>query len=43
MSASSTADPKSAQAHARAQGATRIDAMPTLPPSEARDRPPPSA
>ncbi|MDZ4053376.1 MAG: urea carboxylase-associated family protein [Phenylobacterium sp.] len=39
MSASSTADPKSAQAHARAQGATRIEAMPTLPPSAARDRP----
>jgi len=39
MSASSTADPKSAQAHARAQGATRIEAMPTLPPSEARDLP----
>ncbi|MBU2136414.1 MAG: urea carboxylase-associated family protein, partial [Alphaproteobacteria bacterium] len=39
MSDSSTADPKSAQAHARAQGATRIEAMPTLPPSEARDLP----
>lgn len=35
MSATSTADPRSAQAHARAQGATRIAAMPTLPPSQA--------
>ncbi|MDP3490830.1 MAG: urea carboxylase-associated family protein [Phenylobacterium sp.] len=39
MSAASTADPKSAQAHARAQGATRIETMPILPPSEARDLP----
>ena len=27
---SSTADPYAAQAHARAQGATRVEAMPTL-------------
>ncbi|MDP1986301.1 urea amidolyase associated protein UAAP1, partial [Phenylobacterium sp.] len=39
MNASSTADPKSAQAHARAQGATRVEAMPTLPPSAATDLP----
>jgi len=32
---SSTADPKSAQAHARAQGGTRVEAMPILPPGEA--------
>jgi urea carboxylase-associated protein 2 len=37
---SSTADPKAAQAHARAQGGTRVEAMPTLPPAAARDRPP---
>jgi urea carboxylase-associated protein 2 len=32
---SSTADPKSAQAHARAQGGIRVEAMPILPPSTA--------
>lgn len=36
---SGTGDPKSARAHARAQGATRVEAMPTLPPSDARDLP----
>jgi urea carboxylase-associated protein 2 len=36
---SSTADPKSAQAHARAQGGTRVEAMPTLPPGEAEGLP----
>jgi urea carboxylase-associated protein 2 len=36
---SSTADPYAAQAHARAQAGTRVEAMPTLPPSEAGDRP----
>jgi urea carboxylase-associated protein 2 len=36
---SSTADPRSAQAHARAQGGTRVEAMPVLPPAEAPERP----
>ncbi|MET0293965.1 MAG: urea amidolyase associated protein UAAP1 [Phenylobacterium sp.] len=36
---SSTADPKSAREHARAQGATRVESMPTLPASAAEDRP----
>lgn len=39
MSASSTADPKSAQAHARAQGGTRVEAMPTVPAPSAADLP----
>jgi urea carboxylase-associated protein 2 len=37
---SSTADPKAAQAHARAQGATRVESMPTLPAADATDLPP---
>ncbi|MDX2274513.1 MAG: urea carboxylase-associated family protein [Hyphomonadaceae bacterium] len=36
---SGTADPKSARAHARAQGAKRVEAMPTLPARDARDLP----
>jgi hypothetical protein len=36
---SATADPKSAQAHARAQGGTRVEAMPILPPAAASERP----
>lgn len=36
---SATADPKSAQAHARAMAGTRVEAMPILPPSEAPYRP----
>ncbi len=36
----STADPKSARAHARAQGGTRVEAMPTLPATEAKGLPP---
>lgn len=36
---SSTADPKSAQAHARAQGGLRVESMPTLPPGQAAERP----
>lgn len=39
MSVSSTADPKSAQAHARAQGGTRVEAMPTVPAPSAADLP----
>lgn len=35
----STADPHGAQAHARAQSGTRVEAMPILPASEAPDRP----
>ncbi|MDB5439854.1 MAG: urea carboxylase-associated protein 2 [Caulobacteraceae bacterium] len=35
----STADPHGAQAHARAQAGTRVEAMPTLPAAEASDRP----
>lgn len=34
-----TADPSSAQAHARAMAGTRVEAMPTLPASAAQDRP----
>jgi urea carboxylase-associated protein 2 len=37
---SETADPKAAQAHARAQGATRVESMPTLPAGAAEDMPP---
>ncbi len=33
----STADPKGAQIHARAQGGTRVEAMPTLPATDAKD------
>jgi uncharacterized protein len=36
---SSTADPYSAQAHARAMGGTKVEAMPTLPPAAADDAP----
>jgi uncharacterized protein len=36
---SSTADPYAAQAHARAQGGTRVEAMPTLPPGDVADLP----
>lgn len=36
---SNTADPKSARNHARAQGATRVEAMPTLPARDAKDLP----
>jgi len=35
----STADPYGAQAHARAQGATRVETMPTLPPEAAENWP----
>jgi urea carboxylase-associated protein 2 len=35
----STANPKSAREHARAQGATRVEAMPILPPCDARNLP----
>lgn len=34
-----TADPYGAQAHARAQAGIRVEAMPTVPASDARDRP----
>jgi urea carboxylase-associated protein 2 len=37
---SSTADPYAAQVHARAQGSTRVEAMPTLPPGGLADLPP---
>lgn len=37
---SETADPKAARAHARAQGGTRVEAMPTLPPSDVETLPP---
>jgi urea carboxylase-associated protein 2 len=37
---SATADAQGAQAHARAMGSTRIEAMPTLPASAAATRPP---
>jgi urea carboxylase-associated protein 2 len=40
---SGTADPKAAQAHARAQGGTRVEAMPTLPAGAAADMPPGAA
>lgn len=36
---SDTADPKSAREHARAQGATRVEAMPLLPPFDVSDLP----
>ena len=39
MSEVSTADPKGARDHARAMGGTRVEAMPTLPASDAADRP----
>ena len=39
MSATGTADPHGAQAHARAQAGTRVEAMPTVPATEARDLP----
>ena len=39
MSAS-TADPYGAQAHARAMAGTRVEAMPTVPASDAKDLPP---
>ena len=37
---SETADPYAAQAHARAMAGTRVEAMPTVPASEARELPP---
>jgi urea carboxylase-associated protein 2 len=40
MSSSSTADPKSARAHARAMAGTRVEAMPTVPAGSAADLPP---
>jgi len=40
MTSSSTADPKSARAHARAMAGTRVDAMPTVPASNSTDLPP---
>jgi uncharacterized protein len=36
---SATADPRAAQAHARAQAGAQAEAMPTLPPGAAEDRP----
>jgi urea carboxylase-associated protein 2 len=36
---SSTADPYAARTHARAQGGTRVEAMPTLPPGDVADPP----
>jgi hypothetical protein len=39
MTASSTADPAKARAHARAMGGTRVRAMPTVPSTAAMDRP----
>ncbi len=39
MSAASTADPYGARDHARAMAGTRVEAMPTLPPSDAADLP----
>ena len=36
---SGTADPEGARAHARAQGGTRVEAMPTVPATEAGDIP----
>ena len=39
MPASSTADPTSARAHARAMAGTRVDSMPTVPATAAADRP----
>jgi uncharacterized protein len=40
MTDSSTADPKSARAHARAMAGTRVDAMPTVPAGSTGDLPP---
>lgn len=40
MTDPSTADPKSARAHARAMAGTRVEAMPTVPASGATDLPP---
>lgn len=40
MSDSSTAAPKSAQAHARAMGSRRVEAMPTVPATQASELPP---
>lgn len=37
---SDTADPSAARAHARAQAGTRVEAMPTVPATAARDLPP---
>jgi urea carboxylase-associated protein 2 len=37
---SQTADPYAAQAHARAQAGTRVEAMPTVPATDVRDPPP---
>lgn len=39
MSASNTADPAGARAHARAMAGTRVEAMPTVPATAAQDRP----
>jgi urea carboxylase-associated protein 2 len=39
MSEHNTADPKSARAHARAMGGTRVEAMPTVPAMDAAERP----
>ena len=39
MKDGSTADPTGARAHARAMSGMRVDAMPTVPATEARDRP----
>jgi len=39
MTASSTADPASARAHARAMAGTRVEAMPTVPATASADRP----
>jgi uncharacterized protein len=40
MSASRTADPQGAREHARAMAGTRVQAMPTIPATQARDVPP---
>jgi urea carboxylase-associated protein 2 len=39
MTTSSTADPASARAHARAMDGTRVESMPTVPATAAKDRP----
>lgn len=39
MNTTSTADPYGAQTHARAQAGTRVEAMPTVPATDARDLP----
>ena len=39
MTSSTTADPKSARAHARAMAGTRVDAMPTVPAGSSTDLP----